>query len=144
MGHCIIILVLCIVSSVLFSCCDSLQLSSSANNDLGIHAASDHDYQLTYPGVLPRKLKLRMDGQLLSVRKVHNRGDQDSIKNMLTAGKAQNKEITKRKLQGPIKTWRECVEAQGSDDTASQYFTMDYSRVRRRRPIHNKSLRAAP
>ncbi|KAL8120989.1 hypothetical protein AgCh_017960 [Apium graveolens] len=51
---------------VLFSCCDSLQLSSSANNDLGIHAASDHDYQLTYPGVLPRKLKLRMDGQLLS------------------------------------------------------------------------------
>lgn len=35
MGHWIVILVLCIVSLVLLTCCDSLQLSSSAHNDLG-------------------------------------------------------------------------------------------------------------
>lgn len=35
MGYCIIILILCIVSVVLFTCCDSLQLSSTAHNDLG-------------------------------------------------------------------------------------------------------------
>ncbi|KAL3751480.1 hypothetical protein ACJRO7_012329 [Eucalyptus globulus] len=37
-------------------------------------------------------------------------------------------------------TWREWVE--GADPT--QYFTMDYSQVRRRRPIHNKSLPVGP
>lgn len=41
----------------------------------------------------------------------------------------------------PGGTWREWVEAGG--DT-SQFFTMDYSHVRRRRPIHNKSLPLAP
>ncbi|XP_030514557.1 uncharacterized protein LOC115728354 isoform X1 [Rhodamnia argentea] len=37
-------------------------------------------------------------------------------------------------------TWREWGE--GTDPT--QYFTMDYSQVRRRRPIHNKSLPVGP
>ncbi|XP_056166214.1 uncharacterized protein LOC115666024 isoform X2 [Syzygium oleosum] len=37
-------------------------------------------------------------------------------------------------------TWREWAE--GTDPT--QYFTMDYSNVRRRRPIHNKSLPVGP
>lgn len=58
------------------------------------------------------------------------------------AGKKQHKDIRKRKHVAAIRTWREWVEAEGSD--TSQYFTMDYSHVRRRRPIHNKSLPVAP
>lgn len=57
------------------------------------------------------------------------------------AGKAHNKEMRKRK-HASITTWREWVEAEGSD--TSKYFTMDYSRVRRRRPVHNNSLPVAP
>ncbi|KAK1350197.1 hypothetical protein POM88_054720 [Heracleum sosnowskyi] len=136
-----------IASAVFFTSCDSLQLALSAHNDLGTHAASEHDYQLIHLGVLPRKLKLRED-QLASVKQVYNGGDQDLYAHNAekdafsgAAGKAHNKETRKRK-HAPITTWREWVEAQGSD--TSQYFTMDYSRVRRRRPIHNKSFPVAP
>ncbi|WOH13429.1 hypothetical protein DCAR_0832939 [Daucus carota subsp. sativus] len=55
-------------------------------------------------------------------------------------GLSEDHEEAKKK-QASIETWREWVE-EGSD--SSQYFTMDYSRVRRRRPIHNKSLPVAP
>lgn len=34
-------------------------------------------------------------------------------------------------------TWQEWIE--GNKDT-SEFFTMDYSHVKRRRPIHNKSV----
>ncbi|KAF8039191.1 hypothetical protein BT93_B1674 [Corymbia citriodora subsp. variegata] len=42
--------------------------------------------------------------------------------------------------KGKRGTWREWAE--GADST--HYFTMDYSQVRRRRPIHNKSLPVGP
>ncbi|KAM4121324.1 hypothetical protein ACJW30_03G199600 [Castanea mollissima] len=38
-------------------------------------------------------------------------------------------------------TWREWVE-RGADE--SEFYTMDYSSVRRRRPIHNKSMPVTP
>ncbi|KAK4841520.1 hypothetical protein QYF36_005796 [Acer negundo] len=46
----------------------------------------------------------------------------------------------KEKENGSKGTWKEWVE--GTD--TSQYFTMDYSHVKRRRPIHNKSLPVVP
>jgi hypothetical protein len=49
--------------------------------------------------------------------------------------KKQNMEIGNK---GTRQEWME--EA----DDPSQYFTMDYTRVKRRRPIHNKKLPVGP
>ncbi|AES97276.1 hypothetical protein MtrunA17_Chr5g0420511 [Medicago truncatula] len=54
-------------------------------------------------------------------------------KDSLPAGK-QNMEVGSK---GTRQEWME------SDDP-SQYFTMDYNRVKRRRPIHNKQLPVGP
>lgn len=54
----------------------------------------------------------------------------------LPSGKAKQKEES-MKESGRQGRWIE-----GAD--ASQFFTMDYTHVRRRRPIHNKSLPVAP
>jgi len=48
--------------------------------------------------------------------------------------KKQNMEVG---TKGTRQEWME------SDDP-SQYFTMDYNRVKRRRPIHNKQLPVGP
>ena len=64
---------------------------------------------------------------------------------MLTcAGKADQKGGEKGHIHASSSrgTRQEWVE--GSDVNVSQFFTMDYSHVRRRRPIHNKSLPVAP
>lgn len=60
------------------------------------------------------------------------------IVNVNCVGKTNNKE--KGVMHGSKGTWREWVE--GTD--TSQYFTMDYSHVKRRRPIHNKALPVGP
>ena len=56
-------------------------------------------------------------------------------------GKEQKMKVAigrkEKKKAGKREEWEE-----GED--ATQYFTMDYSRVRRRRPIHNKSTPVAP
>ncbi|XP_040940696.1 protein GOLVEN 6 [Gossypium hirsutum] len=55
------------------------------------------------------------------------------------SGKAYQKERgTVHASRGTRQEWMES----GTD--ISQYFTMDYSHVRRRRPIHNKSLPVGP
>lgn len=55
------------------------------------------------------------------------------------AGNAKQKEeATVRGSRGRRQQWKE-----GGPDL-SHYLTMDYSNVRRRRPIHNKSFPAAP
>ncbi|XP_074338627.1 uncharacterized protein LOC141676810 isoform X2 [Apium graveolens] len=131
MEHFIIItVIICIASSVLFTPCDSLS---------GTHAGSDNSHHLTHPAVLPRKLRPRK-GHEVSINKDYNGGHQDMAKQDAFSGKEPKNGAKKR--QASIETWREWMEAEGSD--TSQYFTMDYSRVRRRRPIHNKSLPVAP
>ncbi|KAL1807074.1 hypothetical protein ACET3Z_030142 [Daucus carota] len=128
MEHFIIITtIICIASSSFFTPCDSL-------------SAAGYDHQLTRRTVLPRKLGLSEDHE---IKKNYNGEHQDlarrNAEQDVFSGKAQKKEAKKK--QASIETWREWVE-EGSD--SSQYFTMDYSRVRRRRPIHNKSLPVAP
>lgn len=43
---------------------------------------------------------------------------------------------------GRGQTWQQWMDENGGD--SSEFFTMDYSRVRRRRPIHNKGLPVGP
>ncbi|KAM6548296.1 hypothetical protein CsatB_019972 [Cannabis sativa] len=50
------------------------------------------------------------------------------------SGKGVKNKVVRHRSRG---TWREWVEG---SDTSGDYFTMDYTRVRRRRPIHNKSI----
>ncbi|KAK9934948.1 hypothetical protein M0R45_022069 [Rubus argutus] len=45
-------------------------------------------------------------------------------------------EVVHRSRSGTRQEWME-----GDDEDTSAFFTMDYSKVRRRRPIHNKSLK---
>ncbi|KAK1381037.1 hypothetical protein POM88_027781 [Heracleum sosnowskyi] len=136
MEHFIIITVIfCLASSIFFSPCDSL---------LGTVAGSDYDHHLSHPAVKPRKLRPSKDHQI-SRKNDHYGGPQDfathdAKHDAFVAGKADKNEA--KKMQSSVETWREWVEAEGSD--TSQYFTMDYSRVRRRRPIHNKALPVAP
>ncbi|KAK4260958.1 hypothetical protein QN277_004015 [Acacia crassicarpa] len=63
----------------------------------------------------------------------------------ISSGKEEEKKEKMKVVVGKKKkkktgTRQEWVE--GEDP--SQYFTMDYSRVRRRRPIHNKNIPVAP
>lgn len=58
--------------------------------------------------------------------------------NVTCLGKPYDKEPGLRRGRGgTMKEWME-----GAD--MSQFFTMDYSHVRRRRPIHNKSVPVGP
>ena len=54
-------------------------------------------------------------------------------------GKPDDKEAGLRRGRGDgtMQEWMERADL-------SQFFTMDYSQVRRRRPIHNKSLPVGP
>ncbi|KDP31405.1 hypothetical protein JCGZ_11781 [Jatropha curcas] len=57
------------------------------------------------------------------------------------SGKAHNKEQNLI-IHGNRGTRQEWMEELGPD--TSQYFTMDYSHVKRRIPIHNKGLPVGP
>ncbi|KAK2376091.1 hypothetical protein QL285_076922 [Trifolium repens] len=59
----------------------------------------------------------------------------DSLLGGKESKKKQNMEVGNK---GTRQEWME--EA----DDPSQYFTMDYTRVKRRRPIHNKKLPVGP
>ncbi|XP_042020712.1 uncharacterized protein LOC121768311 [Salvia splendens] len=86
---------------------------------------------------LPRKLKLlevanvkglAYNGIMLQKRLLEDSAGEKRI------GKEDEVMTTKRG------TWREWVESPNK----SEYFTMDYSWVRRRRPIHNKHIPLIP
>ena len=59
---------------------------------------------------------------------------------MTCPGKSNKKEQV-NVVHGSKGTWREWMEG-GAE--ASEFYTMDYSHVQRRRPIHNKSMPDAP
>ncbi|WJX57964.1 hypothetical protein P8452_43468 [Trifolium repens] len=61
--------------------------------------------------------------------------EKDSLLGGKESKKKQNMEVGNK---GTRQEWME--EA----DDPSQYFTMDYTRVKRRRPIHNKKLPVGP
>lgn len=53
--------------------------------------------------------------------------------------KEEEEEGVEVKHRSSSGTWQEWMES--DDEDTSAFFTMDYSKVRRRRPIHNKSLK---
>ncbi|XP_047965559.1 protein GOLVEN 6-like [Salvia hispanica] len=86
---------------------------------------------------LPRKLKL------LEVANVESSAYNGiMLRKRLLEGSAGKKRIGKEEEVMTTKrgTWREWVESPNK----SEYFTMDYSWVRRRRPIHNKQIPLIP
>ncbi|OAY47436.1 uncharacterized protein LOC110616486 [Manihot esculenta] len=128
---------LCICLSMLLSSCDGNHIQEQAM------ASKVDEVQFSLPAAtLPRKL-----GVLLlldeNAAPVNGRGCQGStsrnnLKRGDISGKAYKEEAKVRK--GRRGTRQEWVE--GTDSL--QYFTMDYSHVRRRRPIHNKALPVGP
>ncbi|KAJ6899527.1 root meristem growth factor 8 [Populus alba x Populus x berolinensis] len=104
------------------------------------HAADDR-IKLSVPTVLPRKLRVLLD-QEVAVKSYAARSSTSLHKQKgdSAPGKAYHKEQNGVHGGRPAGTWREWVE--GTD--TSHFFTMDYTQVRRRRPIHNKSLPVGP
>ncbi|XP_044494716.1 protein GOLVEN 6-like isoform X2 [Mangifera indica] len=108
-------------------CASSLQIQVQYSHEKAI------EVQLSD---LPRKLRVTAE--------VKQHGAPDTMSSNkqqnepVHSGKTKNKE--KGVMHGSKGTWREWVE--GTD--TSQYFTMDYSHVKRRRPIHNKALPVGP
>ncbi|CAL5338544.1 unnamed protein product [Camellia sinensis] len=124
----IVITTLCICLSVLLTPCASQQIQVQSSHD----QAKDVKFSLL---TLPRKLRV-----IEEAATVHATVNEDkellsySKQRASLSGKQHNKEADMK--FGRRGTWQEWVE-EGTDRT--QFFTMDYSHVRRRRPIHNKS-----
>ncbi|XP_028761902.1 probable root meristem growth factor 8 [Neltuma alba] len=93
-------------------------------------------HQLFLPP-FPRKL-MSTEQQVKKLEATLDASRKDDKENF--PGKEEERE-QKTKVVGKKKGTREEWE---EGDDPSQYFTMDYSRVRRRRPIHNKNIPVAP
>lgn len=61
---------------------------------------------------------------------------------MTCPGKSNDKEQLVVEHGSKGGTWQEERVLEGAD--TSEFFTMDYSKVRRRRPVHNKSTPFGP
>ncbi|KAJ0038129.1 hypothetical protein Pint_23444 [Pistacia integerrima] len=151
-------------------CASSLHIQVQSSHEKGKHACTSIEVQLSDLPTLPRKLRVTAE---VTVKQhggpeTMSRNNQKSepvqagnhllnyslitiaqpfngrvfflkILNVICVGKkTYNKE--KGEMHGGKGTRQEWVE--GTD--TSQYFTMDYSHVKRRRPIHNKSLPVGP
>lgn len=127
----IAITALCITLSFLLTTCASQQISVQPSHDQALNLRV---------GFLipPRKLRLvdeaataKVEGgkELLYCRKLQE----------ASAGKQQHKKAgPTHARRGTRQEWEE------GGTNASQLFTMDYSHVRRRRPVNNKALPVSP
>ncbi|KAK9266763.1 hypothetical protein L1049_006683 [Liquidambar formosana] len=124
-----VITTVCIGLSILLTPCVSQQIQLQPFHEQA------HELQHPLP-TLPRKLRLAAEVT------VKGYGDKDSTSYSKPKEDFSGKPYHKAPglLHGRGATWREWVE--GTD--TSHFFTMDYSSVRRRRPIHNKSLPVGP
>ncbi|KAL2546593.1 uncharacterized protein Fot_15826 [Forsythia ovata] len=87
---------------------------------------------------LPRKFKLKEEA---NVKSTAAGKDFVPYTKPMDASSGNKLHLKKDNLMHAAKgTWREWVEG----DNKSEYFTMDYTWVRRRRPIHNKQVPVAP
>ncbi|EEF47693.1 hypothetical protein RCOM_1466910 [Ricinus communis] len=140
---------LCICLSMLVTPCAGFQTEEQpSHKGQGIGADEMHSLP-----TLPRKLRVLLDkaalpaaNQLVHVltpeQQVKGHGGQVSTSNNKQkrdlSGKAHHGEESMiNASRGTRQEW-----AEGTD--TSQFLTMDYSHVRRRRPIHNKSLPVGP
>ncbi|KAH9707834.1 hypothetical protein KPL70_012686 [Citrus sinensis] len=129
-----------VITSVL---CISLYLSQTPFASLEIQLQPTHDVQAKEVQLsrltLPRKLRVltaEVKGLEAQVKMTHKEDVSAGNTNRLNNKYKNNKEQGVKPGGGTRQEWVE-----GGD--TSQYFTMDYSHVKRRRPIHNKSLPAA-
>ncbi|XWS69586.1 hypothetical protein CRYUN_Cryun04dG0192000 [Craigia yunnanensis] len=124
----VFITVLCFSFFTLQTPCTSLQIQLQSSNEQA------KGVQLS-PHTLPRKLRFT---------EVKGNEAQQSISNTEQKKDVSGKEAYQKEqatMHGSRGTRQQWLE--GGPDI-SQYFTMDYSNVRRRRPIHNKSLPVGP
>ncbi|KAF2282930.1 hypothetical protein GH714_043247 [Hevea brasiliensis] len=117
------------------------ETSFSAAVPLSAMASRVDEVQFSLPAAtLPRKLRVILDEKAAPVNDHKSQGSTSS--DILQRGDISGKPYQKEEnvLRGSRGTRQEWAE--GTD--TSQYFTMDYSHVRRRRPIHNKALPVGP
>ncbi|KAG5532669.1 hypothetical protein RHGRI_027088 [Rhododendron griersonianum] len=116
----VITLTLCVSLSVL--------LTPSASQQ--IHVQSSYH-------TIPRKLRLLEEVKVNAGGK-ENLSSYDKPRGSFS-GKPHRKEsgMVHARGSGTTQEWKEGIDP-------SHFFTMDYSHIRRRRPIHNKSLPVAP
>ncbi|KAL5761576.1 hypothetical protein ACOSP7_017840 [Xanthoceras sorbifolium] len=125
----LVITLLCFCLSLLISPCVSLEIQVQPSLDKVMN-----EVQLISVSTLPRKLRFTTE--------VTVKGHEETVsdnKQEVVHGKEKKKEENVM-VHGSKGTWQEWLER----TETSEYFTMDYSHVKRRRPIHNKSLPLAP
>ncbi|KAL4639846.1 uncharacterized protein LOC142626872 [Castanea sativa] len=130
----IVMTTLCFVLLALLTPSASLQIQVQPS-----HEKANELQHYSLPA-LPRKLRLFEEVTV----KEYGGQDSTSYNVEYVAGKQakhDNKEQVNNVVHGNKGTWREWVE-RGADE--SEFYTMDYSSVRRRRPIHNKSMPVTP
>ncbi|EXB44898.1 hypothetical protein L484_026482 [Morus notabilis] len=130
----VLITVICILFSALFTPCSSLHIPL-------LQSSSKHaKNELVQPSDVPTfSRKLRINEEVSVVGRAISDSKSNKKKDVL-GDKHQNKEQkVVAVVHGSKGTWQEWSTAEGTGDE-SNFFTMDYSRVRRRRPIHNKSV----
>ncbi|PQP96895.1 uncharacterized protein Pyn_13976 [Prunus yedoensis var. nudiflora] len=118
--------------SALLTPCTSLHIQLQPSNK---QAAANDELQVSLP-TLPRKLRF--------TEKIAGQEGKDSAppnkQNEIFSAAGSNDikpkfQKEKESVQRSSGTWQEWMEGENT----SEFFTMDYSKVRRRRPIHNKS-----
>ncbi|KAK8522695.1 hypothetical protein V6N12_056396 [Hibiscus sabdariffa] len=131
----VFITVLCFTFLALQTPCTSMEMKLRAPKEQvkGVERSQ-------YPSV-PRKIRFTEEAVAVKVNEAHRSVSNTKHKEHVS-GKAYQKEQATLG-HGSRGTRQEWVES-GSVADISQYFTMDYSHVRRRRPIHNKSLPVGP
>ncbi|XP_052187770.1 uncharacterized protein LOC127798317 [Diospyros lotus] len=100
---------------------------------------SSQQFEVPEAQALPKRLRLTEE---LATAKMN--GDEELMPyNHQKADLSRKHNEEESRVQARVGTWREWSEMGAG---SSEFFTMDYSHVRRRRPIHNKNkrLRAGP
>ncbi|KAL7149238.1 hypothetical protein ABFS83_05G026200 [Erythranthe nasuta] len=124
----LIIAALCVAVLIQFASCSSDHVTHVQNVNYGVHQA-----KLTLH-LLPRKLKLEEEASS-SVKSLGENSHMPLEKLMeASSGKKENT----KKEENVVN--RKAAGGKG----ASEYLTVDYNWVRRRRPIHNKQIPFLP
>ncbi|XP_061363076.1 uncharacterized protein LOC133306724 [Gastrolobium bilobum] len=134
----IIITLLSIFFSALLPTCSSLQIQLQPSLLQHEGAVNAHKQQLSLP-TLPRKLKFAEKvKEYDEARDLASHKQEDSLPAATFTGRQYHRK--QNMVLGNKGTRQEWMEG----DDHSEYFTMDYTSVRRRRPIHNKQLPVGP
>ncbi|KAL9666961.1 hypothetical protein QQ045_001305 [Rhodiola kirilowii] len=127
---------LCVVVFMFFAPCNCLQVQlTSSHFDQGI---GNKEAQASAEKFLPRKLRVLTEKVREYTEKDSDSKNYNAYQKILS-DKLEQKKAKPRPVEG--QTWQQWMDDGGD---SSEFFTMDYSKVRRRRPIHNKGLPVGP